>query len=141
MLKKAGIVVAAATAGLLALSPLAFAGDKGHEDTKGDHAAPTTSVVSEETTSRSPECTFEADADNSVEQAGEGGDAGLVGAAGGLVTQLGAPINAQTQAPVGSCNNIEDIANINVEDNLQDNDEDNDEITTDIEDSGNTTEG
>lgn len=140
MLKKAGIVVAAATAGLLALSPLAFAGDKGHESTEGDHAAPITTVVDEDTTSRSPECSFEADADNSVEQAGEGGDAGLAGV-GGLVTQLGAPINAQTQAPVGSCNNIEDIANINVEDNLQDNDEDNDEITTDIEDSGNTTEG
>ncbi len=36
MLKKAGIVVAAAAAGLLALSPLAFAGDKGHDyDHKG----------------------------------------------------------------------------------------------------------
>ena len=138
MLKKAGIVVAAATAGLLALSPLAFAGDKGHEDTKGDHA--TTTVVNEETTSRSPECTFDADADNSVEQDGEGGDAGLAGV-GGLVGQLGAPINAQTQAPVGSCNNIEDLVDLNVEDNLQDNDQDNDEITTDIEDSGNTTEG
>lgn len=138
MLKKAGIVVAAATAGLLALSPLAFAGDKGHEDPKGAH---TTTVVNEETTSRSPECTFDADADNSVDQAGEGGDAGLAGAAGGLVTQLGAPINAQTQAPVGSCNNIEDVVDLNVEDNFQDNDQDNDEIDTSIEDSGNTTEG
>ncbi|WP_300008542.1 hypothetical protein [Pseudonocardia sp.] len=35
MLKKAGIVVAAAAAGLLALSPLAFAGDKG--DDHGHH--------------------------------------------------------------------------------------------------------
>ena len=32
MLKKAGIVVAAAAAGLLAVSPLAFAGDKGDYD-------------------------------------------------------------------------------------------------------------
>lgn len=31
MLKKAGILVAATTAGLLAVSPLAFAGDKGHD--------------------------------------------------------------------------------------------------------------
>ncbi|MDN5749102.1 MAG: hypothetical protein L0H64_11390 [Pseudonocardia sp.] len=31
MLKKAGIVVAAAAAGLLAVSPLAFAGDTGHD--------------------------------------------------------------------------------------------------------------
>ncbi|MDN5930758.1 MAG: hypothetical protein L0I24_06810 [Pseudonocardia sp.] len=35
MLKKAGIVVAAAAAGLLAVSPLAFAGDKGYDDHDG----------------------------------------------------------------------------------------------------------
>ncbi|MEN3300333.1 hypothetical protein [Pseudonocardia sp.] len=35
MLKKAGIVVAAAAASLLAVSPLAFAGEKGHD--KGHH--------------------------------------------------------------------------------------------------------
>ena len=41
MLKKAGIVVATAAAGLLAVSPLAFAGDKGyhHDDHKGDHGS------------------------------------------------------------------------------------------------------
>lgn len=41
MLKKAGIVVAAAAAGLLAVSPLAFAGDKGdhgHHHDGGDKA-------------------------------------------------------------------------------------------------------
>ncbi|MEQ3551623.1 hypothetical protein WIS52_14200 [Pseudonocardia nematodicida] len=37
MLKKAGIVVAASAASLLAISPLAFAGDMGHDDTKGKH--------------------------------------------------------------------------------------------------------
>jgi hypothetical protein len=40
VLKKAGIIVATATAGLLAVSPLAFAGDKddnGHKDHKGHH--------------------------------------------------------------------------------------------------------
>jgi hypothetical protein len=36
VLKKAGIVVAAAAASLLAVSPLAFAGEKGHDD-KGHH--------------------------------------------------------------------------------------------------------
>ena len=49
MLKKAGIVVAAAAAGLLAVSPLAFAGDKGddwgHHD--GDHAVNSVSDDSE----------------------------------------------------------------------------------------------
>ena len=40
MLKKAGIVVAAAAAGLLALSPLAFAGDKGWDgDDRGHHGS------------------------------------------------------------------------------------------------------
>ncbi|WP_232665769.1 hypothetical protein [Pseudonocardia sp. TRM90224] len=37
MLKKAGIVVATAAAGLLAVSPLAFAGDSGHGHDGGDH--------------------------------------------------------------------------------------------------------
>ena len=38
MLKKAGIVVAASAASLLAISPLAFAGDGGHDDgDKGGH--------------------------------------------------------------------------------------------------------
>ena len=40
MLKKAGIVVAAAAAGLLAVSPLAFAGEGHHKgDDKGHHKA------------------------------------------------------------------------------------------------------
>jgi hypothetical protein len=40
VLKKAGIIVAAAAAGLLAVSPLAFAGDKGHDydHDGGNHA-------------------------------------------------------------------------------------------------------
>ena len=37
MLKKAGIVVAAAAAGLLAVSPLAFAGDKGDDHHSKSH--------------------------------------------------------------------------------------------------------
>ncbi|MCW0215894.1 MAG: hypothetical protein OJJ54_21300 [Pseudonocardia sp.] len=38
MLKKAGIVVAAAAASLLAVSPLAFAGEKGHDSWGSHHA-------------------------------------------------------------------------------------------------------
>jgi hypothetical protein len=118
VLKKAGIVVAAATAGLLALSPLAFAGDKGHEDPKGAHS---TTVVNEETTSRSVDCDFEQDNDNSIEQEGVGGDS-LLGL-GGLVANTATPVNTDIQAavPIGSCNN----------------DEDNDE-TTSVDDSFNT---
>jgi hypothetical protein len=37
VLKKAGIVVAAAAAALLAVSPLAFAGDKGDDHGRGHH--------------------------------------------------------------------------------------------------------
>ena len=31
------------------------------------------------------------------------------------------PVNAQTQAPIASCNNIEDVLDLNVTDNVQDN--------------------
>jgi len=31
------------------------------------------------------------------------------------------PINAQTQAPILSCNNLEDLVDVNVRDNFQDN--------------------
>jgi hypothetical protein len=50
VLKKAGIVVAAAAAGLLAVSPLAFAGDKGDDwghHHGGDHAVNSVSDDSE----------------------------------------------------------------------------------------------
>lgn len=116
MLKKLGIIVGGSLAVLVAASPLAFAD-----------------------TSRSPECSFDASADNSVSQEGVGGDA-LLGLVGGAVAQVGTPANVQTQAPVASCNNIEDVLDTNIEDNLQDNDEDNDEIDTDIEDSFNSVE-
>jgi len=120
VLKKAGIVVAAAAAGLLALSPLAFAHDGG--DNGGSPQTPPTTVVVEEgdTTSRSPECTFDAAADNSVDQEGVGGGS-LLGL-GGLVANTAAPVNAQTQAPILSCNNIEDILSTETTDNSEDND-------------------
>ena len=117
MLKKVGIIVGGALAVLVAASPLAFAD-----------------------TSRSPECTFDAAADNSVTQEAENGSS-LLGLAGGTVTQTGIPANAQTQAPVTSCNNIEDVLDTNIEDNVQDNDQDNDDIDTVVEDSFNSTEG
>ena len=132
MLKKAGIVVAAATAGLLALSPLAFAGDKGgHDDGKGHHH------MTETQESPSAQCTFDATADNSVEQGGTGGES-LLGGVAGAVSNVAAPVNGQTQAPVGSCNNVEDVVDLNIEDNVQDNSQDNDEETLTVEDSGNT---
>ena len=133
MLKKAGIVVAAAAAGLLALSPLAFAGDKGteHDGGKGDHH--TTVVESAD----APQCTFDAAGANSAEQLGEGGDS-LLGLGGLVANTTGAQANTQGQAPVGSCNNLEDLVDVNVEDNFQDNSTTTSDTTTEIENSGNT---
>jgi hypothetical protein len=130
VLKKAGIVVAAATASLLALSPLAFAGDKGDHDHPMPPPAPEVTQV--DSTSRSPECDFGVQADNSVEQAGEGGNS-LLGGVAGAVANTATPLNTQTQAPVGNCNNVEDVLDVTVEDNDRDNDE-----TTTVEDSFNT---
>ena len=39
----------------------------------------------------------------------------------GLAANVAAPINAQTQAPILSCNNLEDLVDVNVSDNFQDN--------------------
>ncbi len=114
MIKKSGIIVGGIAALLVAASPLAFA----------------------DTTSRSPECDLTAAADNSVEQDGAGGST-LLGLAGGAVANTAAPVNAQTQAPVASCNNVEDVLNTTIEDNFQDNSQDNDETDESIEDSFN----
>lgn len=124
MLKKAGIVVATVAAGLLAVSPLAFAGemgDHGHHkgDDKGHHKADHKDVHYTKY-DHSPTCQSAPQAaDNSVEQAAAATSplASLLG----LAANVAAPINAQTQAPILSCNNLEDIANINVSDNFQDN--------------------
>jgi hypothetical protein len=110
VIKKAGLIVGGALAVLVAASPLAFAAD------------------------HSPACTFDAAADNSVQQDGQGGDS-LAGLAGGAVTNAATITNAQTQAPVDSCNNTEDVLDANIEDNFQDNSQDNDVITETIEDS------
>ena len=139
MLKKAGIVVAAATAGLLALSPLAFAHDKGgyDETDKKHHSVSQPVVVNQESTSRSVDCDFEQETDNSIDQEGEGGDS-LLGL-GGLVTNLATPVNTnlQVQAPIGSCNNLEDLVDVNVEDNFQDNSTTEESVSESIEDSFN----
>lgn len=99
MLKKAGFIIGGVAAALVALTPLALA----------------------DTTSRSPECDFTTAADNSVEQDGVGGST-LLGLAGGAVANVATPVNAQTQAPVASCNNVEDVLSTENTDNSEDND-------------------
>ena len=39
----------------------------------------------------------------------------------GAAANIGVPVNLQTQAPILSCNNLENIGNIKVHDNFQDN--------------------
>ena len=100
MLKKAAIIVVGSAAVILAASPLALADSFDH----------------------SPQCVSAAQgADNSVDQASSVTSPAL-GAAGILAAVNAAiPVNAQTQAPIASCNNIEDVLDLNVTDNVQDN--------------------
>lgn len=81
MLKKAGIVVATATAGLLAVSPLAFAGDYGDDDHDGDHGDDRDS---------SSFCEQDNEASNDV----EGEDGGLISVS-----------NNNVQVPIQACGN------------------------------------
>ncbi len=114
MMKKTGIIVGASAALLLAAAPFAFASDS-------EPAA--------------PQCEFSAVGENTAEQVGLGGDGLLVGGAVANVT--GAQSNLQGQAPAASCNNIEDVLDLNVEDNFQDNSTTEESVSESIEDSFN----
>ena len=111
MLKKAGIIVAVAAAGVLAVAPLAFAGDKGDwghgHDGHGGGSAPT--------------CTFNNAADNSGNSQSASGVATPLLGILGTAANANAPVTPQTNAPVGSCNNLSDLVDVNAHDNLQDN--------------------
>jgi hypothetical protein len=98
VLKKAAIIVVGSAAVILAASPLALADSYDH----------------------SPQCkSAPQGVDNSVNQAASATAplAALLGAAANVAV----PVNAQTQAPIASCNNIEDVLDLNVRDNFQDN--------------------
>ena len=119
MLKKAAIIVVGSAAVILAASPLALADSFDH----------------------SPQCISAAQgADNSVNQASSAtvpalGVAGILAAVNAAI-----PVNAQTQAPIASCNNIEDVLDLNVRDNFQDNSKNIDKSRDVNRDSNNTTE-
>jgi hypothetical protein len=98
VLKKAAIIVAGSAAVILAASPLALADSFDH----------------------SPQCkSARQAADNSVAQAASNNSP--LAAVLGLAANVAIPVNAQTQAPIASCNNLENIGNIKVRDNFQDN--------------------
>jgi hypothetical protein len=129
VLKKAGIVVATAAAGLLAVSPLAFAGDmgNGHGDhgDKGYHhghdKGASYSKNYDTTYDHSPSCNAAPQTvGNNQPQTANGVASPLLGIIG-VAANAAAPITAQLQTPILSCNNLQDIANIDVHDNFQDN--------------------
>jgi hypothetical protein len=119
VLKKAAIIVVGSAAVILAASPLALADSFDH----------------------SPQCVSATQAaDNSPAQAASATTPAL-GAAGILAAVNAAiPVNAQTQAPIASCNNIEDVLDLNVTDNVQDNSKNIDKSKTVNRDSFNTTD-
>jgi hypothetical protein len=106
VLKKAGIIVAVAAAGVLAVSPLAFAGEKsdhGHGHDKG-HGHVTNSK-----TVNSPSCSFANSSDSRSEQGVS--SSSLLGAAS-LATNVTAPVTTQGNAPIASCNNFSDLIDL-----------------------------
>jgi hypothetical protein len=100
VLKKAAIIVAGSAAAILAAAPLALAHGYDH----------------------SPKCDFaKQNAANVVSQPANGVTAPLLGALG-LAVPVAIPVNANVQAPILSCNNVEDVLNPRIDHNLNHND-------------------
>ncbi|WP_433292401.1 hypothetical protein ACQPZQ_04740 [Pseudonocardia sp. CA-142604] len=122
MLKKAGIVVAAATAGLLAVAPLAFAADRGDSDNgpRGGDSSTSSTVGFFDIDSEydGADCAYDNTAETANTNDGTGTVLAILGVATNALTQGFAPVTAPVQAgaPVGSCNNL------TFEDNRQDDD-------------------
>lgn len=99
VLKKAAIIVAGSAAIIVAASPLALA----------------------DTFNHSPQCNAaKQTVGNYIPQSATGVTAPLLGALG-LAVNAAAPVTAQAQAPIASCNNVENVLNTHIHDNLQDN--------------------
>ncbi|WP_214403249.1 hypothetical protein [Pseudonocardia lacus] len=123
MMKKAGIIVAAAAAGLVALTPFAFA-DNDHHHESGE-----TTYSNVQDGNVGNECEF-GQAGPAIAQDLTGGDS-LVGAAG-LVTGAVAPVTTQTQAANCTNVNLDDLVD------LDSNNETRTATRTEVEDSYNT---
>ena len=124
MLKKAGILVGIAAAGVLALTPLAFANNDSKED-----APAVSSMTSIEDNNLTNDCPITQEGPE-VDSTATGGDS-FLGAAG-LVTDIIAPVTTQTQ--LGNC------VNLGVNDVIDSNSGNTDEsfTRTEVEDSFNT---
>jgi hypothetical protein len=106
VLKKAGIILAATTAGVLALSPLAFAGESHHDADKDygkDHKGSHSKVVENDVNSDniSNDCQF----GNTTGDTNQGlfGGSSLLGA---LSPLTGAVANAPIQTNLLNCTNV-----------------------------------
>jgi ethanolamine utilization microcompartment shell protein EutL len=99
VLKKAAIIVAGSAAAILAAAPLALAHGTDH--------SPTCKSAKQSVGNYNP-------------QTASGVSSPLLGLIG-VAANAAAPVSTQAQAPVASCNNIEDILNTKVSDNFQDN--------------------
>ena len=99
VLKKAVIIVAGSAAVILAAAPLALAHGTDH----------------------SPSCkSAKQTVGNDLPQTATGVTAPLLGLLG-IAANVAAPVTTQAQAPIASCNNIENVLNTKISDNLQDN--------------------
>ncbi len=99
MFKKAAIIIAGSAAAILAVAPLAMAHGTDH----------------------SPMCKSATQTvGNENPQTATGVAAPLLGLLG-VAANASAPISTQAQAPVASCNNVEDVLNTTISDNFQDN--------------------
>ena len=116
MLKKAGIILAATTAGVLAFSPLAFAGDKHHDadkhygkkDDKGHSRVVENDTVRDNVTN---DCQF-GNANGATDQGLLGGSS-LLGAVAAPIT--GTIANATSQVNLLNCTtvNVSDVFDSN----------------------------
>ena len=101
MLKKAGIVVAAATAGILALTPFAFAHNDHDDHHEPHHESSHVEYSNVEEGNLTNDCDFTQDA-GSIDQSLTGGSSLLD--MGGIAEGLIAPVTTQTQ--LGNCTNV-----------------------------------
>jgi hypothetical protein len=99
VLKKAAIIVAGSAAVILAAAPLALAHGTDH--------SPTCKAAKQIVGNDNP-------------QTANGTTAPLLGLLG-IAANIAAPVTAQVQAPIASCNNVENVLNTKISDNLQDN--------------------
>ena len=117
MLKKAAIIVAGSAAAILAAAPLALAHGYDH----------------------SPQCNAAKQmVGNNNPQTATGVTAPLLGVLG-VALNAAVPVTAQAQAPIASCNNVENVLNTRVSDNFQDNSKNVNKSTNKAKDSFNTT--